>query len=163
MMPLAAVGQANGFLEMQPGTSFQQTEQAITQLERIMLKHPELEKVSTELGQESMFETWSPYFTGYQMPAVNAASMMLTFSDKDQRRQNMWQVIDAITDEAMATIPGVRRLQIKEMGSDVMATAAAPIHLIIYGPDLNVLDSIGRQALDITRRMGRGSKREIYQ
>ena len=43
MMPLADVGQANGFLEMQPGTSFQQTEQAVEQLEQIMLKHPELE------------------------------------------------------------------------------------------------------------------------
>jgi HAE1 family hydrophobic/amphiphilic exporter-1 len=163
MMPLADVGQANGLLEMQPGASFQQTEQAVTQLERIMLKHPELEKVSMEIGQESMFETWSPYFTGYQMPAVNAASMMLTFSDKDQRKRNMWQVIDAIYNEAMATIPGIRRLQIKEMGSDVMATAAAPIHLIIYGPDLNELDRIGREALSIAQRMGKGAKREIYQ
>src|SRR5205085_3668534 len=65
MMPLADVGQANGFLEMAPGTSFAETEQAVQQLERIMLKHPELEKASVELGQESMFETWSPYFTGY--------------------------------------------------------------------------------------------------
>src|SRR5205814_4421933 len=34
MMPLADVGQANGFLEMQPGASFAQTEQAVFQLER---------------------------------------------------------------------------------------------------------------------------------
>ena len=50
-----------------------------------MLKYPELERGSIEVGSESMFESWSPYFTGYQMPQANAASMMLTFSDKDER------------------------------------------------------------------------------
>src|SRR2546421_7826337 len=149
MMPLADVGQANGFLEMQPGTSFQQTEQAVRKLEAVMLKYPELERGSIELGAETMFESWNPYFTGYQMPQANAASMMLTFSDKDERKRSIWEVIDALQREAMATIPGIRRLQIKEMGSDVMATAAAPIHLILFGPDLNVLNQLGQKALEI--------------
>jgi hydrophobic/amphiphilic exporter-1 (mainly G- bacteria), HAE1 family len=149
MMPLADVGQANGFLEMQPGTSFEQTERATGQLEQIMLKYPELERASVEIGSETMFESWNPYFTGYQMPQANAASMMLTFSDKDQRQRSIWDVIDAMQREAMATIPGIRRLQIKEMGSDVMATAAAPIHLILFGPNLNVLNQLGQKTLDI--------------
>ena len=50
----------------------------------------------------------------------------LTFSDMSERKRTIWHVIDAIHQEALATIPGIRRLQIKEMGSDVMATAAAP-------------------------------------
>jgi hydrophobic/amphiphilic exporter-1 (mainly G- bacteria), HAE1 family len=151
MMPLADVGQANGFLEMQPGTSFAETERATMALERIMLKHPELEKVSTEIGQETMFESWSPYFTGYQMPSPFAATMMLTFSDKDERKRTIWQVMDAVHDEAMATIPGIRRLQIKEMGSDVMATAAAPIHLVMFGKDLHVLNELGQRTLELSR------------
>jgi HAE1 family hydrophobic/amphiphilic exporter-1 len=151
MMPLADVGQANGFLEMQPGTSFAATERAAHQLERIMLKHPELERASVEVGQETMQESWNPYFTGYSMPSPFAASMMLTFSDKGERRRTIWQVMDAIQSEAMATIPGVRRLQIKEMGSDVMATAAAPIHVLMYGPDLRVLDSLGKETLQLAR------------
>jgi HAE1 family hydrophobic/amphiphilic exporter-1 len=152
MMPLADVGQANGFLEMQPGTSFEQTERAVHRLEEIMLKYPELERGSVEIGTESMFESWNPYFTGYQMPQANAASMMLTFSDKDERKRTIWDVIDAVQQEAMATIPGIRRLQIKEMGSDVMATAAAPVHLIIFGPDLNVLNQLGQKTLDIANK-----------
>lgn len=150
MMPLADVGQANGFLEMQPGTSFSQTERATRDLERIMLKHPELERASIEIGQETMQESWNPYFTGYAMPSPFAASMMLTFSDKESRSSTIWQVIDSVQKEALATIPGVRRLQIKEMGSDVMATAAAPIHLVIFGKDLRVLDELGQQALALS-------------
>jgi len=153
MMPLADVGQANGFLEMAPGTSFAQTERAAQQLERIMLKYPELEQASVEVGAESMFESWNPSFTGYQMPQTNGASMMLTFSDKDDRKRDIWQVIDSIQKEALATIPGIRRLQIKEMGSDVMATAAAPIHVNLYGPDLKELDRLGAETLNVARKM----------
>jgi len=153
MMPLADVGQANAFLEMQPGTSFSQTERAVERLEALMLKHPEIEKASIEIGQESMFESWTPFYTGYQMPQVNGAAMMLTFSDKDTRDRSIWQVMDSLQQEAMATIPGIRRLQIKEMGSDVMATAAAPIHVNIVGPDLAQLDRLGKETLAIARRM----------
>jgi hydrophobic/amphiphilic exporter-1 (mainly G- bacteria), HAE1 family len=153
MMPLADVGQANGFMEMQPGTSFAENERAVGKLEQIMLKHSELEKASIEIGAESMFESWTPFYTGYQMPQVTGASMMLTFSDKDERERSIWQVIDAIQREALATIPGIRRLQIKEMGSDVMATAAAPIHVNVYGPDLKELDRLGREVLAVAEKM----------
>jgi hydrophobic/amphiphilic exporter-1 (mainly G- bacteria), HAE1 family len=74
---------------------------------------------------------------------------MLTFSDKDDRKRTIWEVMDEIQQEALATIPGLRRLQIKEMGSDVMATAAAPVHLVAYGPDLKALDLIGRQLEEV--------------
>jgi hydrophobic/amphiphilic exporter-1 (mainly G- bacteria), HAE1 family len=153
MMPLADVGQANGFMEMQPGTSFAENERAVQKLEQIMLKYPELEKASIEIGAESMFESWTPFYTGYQMPQIAGASMMLTFSDKDERQRTIWQIIDAIQREALATIPGIRRLQIKEMGSDVMATAAAPIHVNVYGPDLKELDRLGREVLAVAEKM----------
>jgi HAE1 family hydrophobic/amphiphilic exporter-1 len=158
MMPLADTGQASGFLEMQPGTSFGGTQKAVQQLEGILKKHPELEKASIELGAESMFESWSPFFTGYQMPAVNGAAMMLTFSDKDARKRTIFTVMDEIQKEALQTIPGIRKLQIKEMGSDVMATAAAPIHVNIYGPDLKELDRLGNEVLAVAQRMP-----ELYQ
>ena len=152
MMPLADVAQANATLEMAPGTSFEETERAVQRIEQIMLKHPELEQGSIEVGAESMFESWSPYFTGYQMPQANGAAFMLTLSDKDTRKRTIWQVIDQIQREALATVPGIRRFQIKEMGSDVMATAAAPIHLVAYGPDLKTLDLIGRQLQEVAKR-----------
>ncbi|NLI01483.1 MAG: efflux RND transporter permease subunit [Chthonomonadales bacterium] len=153
MMPLADVGQASGMLEMAPGTSFHATENAVKKLENIMLKYPEIEKASIEIGAESMFETWSPYFTGYQMPSANAATFMLTLSDKDRRKRTIFEVIDGVQREALATIPGIRRLQIKEMGSDVMATAAAPIHVNVYGSDLKELDRIANEVLDGAKKM----------
>ena len=152
MMPLADVGQAYGSLEMAPATSFAETERATTALERIMAKHPEIEKVSTEIGAESIFESFNPFYTGYAMPQANAAAMMITFSDKDERRRDIWQVMDAVQKEATSTIPGIRRLQIKEMGSDVMASSLAPVSVLAYGKDLNVLDKIGEQVNEIASK-----------
>jgi len=151
MMPLADVGQAYGVLEMAPGTSFAQTERAAVALQKIMAKYPEIEKVSTEVGAESMFESFSPFYTGYAMPQVNGAMMMLTFSDKDARKRDIWSVMDAVQKEATETIPGIRRLQLKEMGSDVMASSLAPVAVVVYGKDMNVLNRIGQQVLDVAR------------
>ena len=154
MMPLADVGQAYGVLEMAPGTSYAATETAVSQVEKIMLKYPEIELVSTEIGAETMLESTGVYFTGYAVPQVNAATFMITLSDMTARRRDIWQVIDGVQREALATIPGVRRLQIKEMGSDVMATSQAPIALIVYGPDLQVLDQMGQKVAQIAAQQG---------
>lgn len=153
MMPLADTGQAVGMLEMEPGTSYKGTENAVKKLEKIFAKHPEIEKASVEIGAESMFETWTPFYTGYTMPQVSGAAMMLTFSDKDKRSRTIFEVMDAVQSEALRTIPGLRRLQIKEMGSDVMATAAAPIHVNVYGPDLKTIDRLSREVEAVADRM----------
>ena len=151
MMPLADVGQAYGILEMQPGTSFKATEEATRRIETIMLRHPEIKNVSTEIGAETMFESLSPLFTGYSMASVNSSSFMITLSERDTRRSTIWDVIDSVQNEALTTIPGIRRFQIKEMGSDVMATSAAPIQILIFGKDFALLDRIGREVEKIAR------------
>ncbi|MFX8883390.1 hypothetical protein ABTM86_19470, partial [Acinetobacter baumannii] len=69
------------------------------------------------------------------------------------RKNDIFKVIDAIQKETLQTVPGVRRFQIKEMGSDVMATSAAPIHVNIYGQDLAVLDKLGDQVLKVGEKM----------
>jgi HAE1 family hydrophobic/amphiphilic exporter-1 len=148
MMPLADVGQAYGVLEMAPGSSYAQTQAATTSLMQILLKHPEIAKVSTEIGEEP----GATYFTGYAMNQVNSSTMMITLTDKDERSTTVWQVIDAVQKEALATIPNIRRLQIKEMGSDVMASSEAPVTILVTGPDENVLSHLAYQVADIARK-----------
>lgn len=148
MMPLADVGQAYGLLEVSPGLSFDATEQITGKVERIMLKHPEIEHVSTEIGTDP----GGTYFNGYNMPGVNFATFMITFSDKDERKKTIWNVMDSVQKEASETIPGIRRLQIKEMGSDVMASSQAPISILATGPDMSILSRLAEQTADIARQ-----------
>ena len=141
MMPLADVSQAFVQLEATPGTSFARTAEIGAQIEELLLKQPEIVKVSSEVG----FEPGGTYFTGYSMGSVNSAFMMLTLVDSSKRKRDIWQVIDGVRNEAMRTIPGIRRLTIKEMGADVMASSAAPIQVILFGPDLDKLSEMGEQ------------------
>ncbi len=147
MMPLADVGQAYGVLEVSPGLSFAETEKITNRVEQIMLKHKEIEHVSTEIG----IDPGGTYFNGYNMPGVNFATFMITLSDKDERKKTIWDVIDSVQKESTETIPGIRRLQIKEMGSDVMASSQAPISILVTGPDMSILSRLAEQTADIAR------------
>ena len=142
MMPLADVSQAFVQLEAAPGTSFARTAEIAGQIEQMLLEQPEIVKISSEIG----FEPGGTYFTGYSMGSVNSAFMMITLVDSSKRKRNIWQVMDGVHHEALATIPGIRRLSVKEMGADVMASSAAPIQVVFFGPDVAKLSEIGEQA-----------------
>ena len=142
MMPLADVSQAFVQLETTPGTSFARTSEIAEEVERLLMKQPEIVKVSSEVG----FEPGGTYFTGYSMGSVNSAFTMITLVDSSKRKRDIWQIMDGVRDEAMRAIPGIRRLSIKEMGADVMASSAAPIQVIFFGPDLEKLSGMGEQA-----------------
>ncbi|MCL6623100.1 MAG: efflux RND transporter permease subunit [Fimbriimonadales bacterium] len=171
MMPLGDVGQASLQMEMQPGASFADTERAVEQLEKIMLeeggKQGWIRHASIEIGQEIGPGTiGGAYFTGYNMMFPNGCTAMLSFSDKDTGRPDIWSIIDRIQERALKEIPGIRRLQIKEMGSDVMATALAPVAVVLYGPDLVTLNHLGKQVLRIAEEEmihPRTGKRDLAQ
>jgi HAE1 family hydrophobic/amphiphilic exporter-1 len=137
---------------MEPGMSYAATENAVRHIERIMQKYPEIQYASIEIGFEGgPGYSSGAYYNGYSMGMTNGAVAMLTFTDKDTRKRDIWTVMDSIVAEATATIPGIRRLQIKEMGSDVMASSAAPIQLLVYGPDLKIVSMLAEQVAHIAR------------
>ncbi|MFG6098824.1 efflux RND transporter permease subunit [Leptolyngbyaceae cyanobacterium CCMR0082] len=147
MMPLGDSGQFVATLEMEAGTSFAATNAAAGRFEEIILQQPEVEKVSSQIGFELTRN--STYFTGYSMGGVNTASMTVTITPLDERQRDIWEIMDGIEAEAKRTIPGTRRIAIKEMGVDVMATSAAPIQLAVYGDDLETLHRLAQGVLDI--------------
>lgn len=135
MMPLADTGQAYGLLEMSPGSSFAATNAASRRFESLLLSQPEVEKVSAETGEA----TSNDYFTGQAMSSVTDASYLITFTPKEVRQRSIWQIMDAVHAQAVRSIPGVRRIALKEMGSDVMASNDAPVEILVYGPQRDEL------------------------
>jgi len=149
MMPLADTGQASAYLEADPGTSFATMRQKSTTFEKILLAQPEVERVSAEVGED----TAGTYFTGQAMNSVNAASYMVTLKPKEARQRSIWAVMDSVYAQASQTIPGLRRVALKEMGADVMSTTAAPVELVIYGPDLNEVHHLAEQVAAAAQRV----------
>lgn len=155
MMPLGDVGQAYGIIETAPGTSFARTEQIVSEIEKLLAANPQVEKVATEIGVESgpaYASTRAVYFTGYSMNQVNTATMMITLTDMGDRKETIWDVIDAVQRQALEKFPNeLRRVQIKEMGSDVMASSQAPVSILVYGKDPNLLDKLGHKVAELAR------------
>ena len=149
MMPLADTGQAYGFLEMDPGTSFAATNAASRRFEALLLKDRDVEKVSASIGEEN----GSDYFTGGAMNGVNDASYLITFKPKEERKRSIWQIMDAAYAQAERTIPGIRRLALKEMGADVMASNDAPVEMLIYGPDRKELYHLASVVADQAKQI----------
>ncbi|GAC1354583.1 MAG: efflux RND transporter permease subunit [Vulcanimicrobiaceae bacterium] len=147
MMPLADTGQGFAYFETAPGTSFARTSEKARKFEEMLLAQPEVEKVSGEIGESAS----GGYFTGQAMNGPNQASYLITFKSKEERRRSIWAVMDAVYIQATSTIPGLRRVALKEMGADVMASNSAPVELLITGPDLNVLQRISQQVANIAR------------
>ncbi len=145
MMPLGDSGQFMVTLEMEAGSSFAKTDSSTAQLEVLLLQQPEVEKISSQVGYELTRN--STYFTGYSMGNAYTASLIVTL--KLARDRDIWQVMDAVHNDSLATIPGIRRLALKEMGVDVMATSAAPIQLAVYGEDLDTLHHLANDVLRI--------------
>jgi HAE1 family hydrophobic/amphiphilic exporter-1 len=150
MMPLADTGQAYAVMEAKPGTSLVDTSRMAAKLEAILRAHPEVERVSTEIGTE--MDTTA--YTGYGAASASTATMMITLSDKDVRSASVWDVCDGVWSEATRAIPDIRRLSIKEMGSDVMATSMAPIEILIHGPELSRLDALAKSTKRLAERSG---------
>ncbi|MDQ2680386.1 MAG: efflux RND transporter permease subunit [Candidatus Eremiobacteraeota bacterium] len=149
MMPLADTGQAYGFLEMAPGTSFEATSAASRRFEALLLRQPEIERVSAEVGEQR----GGDYFTGQAMNGVNDASYLITFKPKEDRGRSIWAIMDSAYSQTMRTVPGIRRLALKEMGADVMASNNAPVEMLIYGPDRGELYRLANAVADQARKI----------
>lgn len=147
MMPLADTGQASAYLEAAPGTSFAATSQKAKAFEQILLAQPEVQRVSGEIGEPA----GSGYFTGTAMGTVNSTSYLITFSPKEERRRTIWQIMDAVYAQTMRTVPGLRRVALKEMGSDVMASNDAPVELLVTGPDMGTVEQLGAQVAAVAK------------
>src|SRR4030042_1056058 len=94
---------------------------------------------------------WRPERPSRRPSGPRPPSRSFLRSTRMTGRRDIWQVIDGIQKEAMETIPGIRRFQIKEMGSDVMASSLAPVSLIVYGKDMEQLAMIGNKDAELAR------------
>lgn len=148
MMPAADTGQLYVMLEARPGTSLEETTRMATKLEAVLRRQPEVRRVSTEVGMSGL----QGLSSGYAPMGSHMACLFVTLSDMGQRQRSLWQVADAVYVQASLTVPNIRQLSIKEMGSDVMATSMSPVQLVIKGPDLLRLAHLAEETKELAYR-----------
>ena len=175
-MPLQDTGQIVGEVEAWPGTPYGETEKIVYRVEEILLRQPEVRRVSTQIGQEPAFGT---YFSGYGVRTVNKAFFKITITDTDLRvcqfynrwadtfkplvwagiepcanrtDRDIWTIMDSVQREVLETVPNIRSLWLMEMGATPVNNARAPVEVVFKGSDLPTLAKIGEQAQTVAQR-----------
>ncbi len=146
-------------IAMPVGTSLDETEQVMKQLEDIVLSQPEVKLVSSFGGESEMGQ--ASFFMG-GTESVNEGQLMVRL--KDKRRRSEVEIKDAIR-KKIPHIEGAK-IEFPDMSQSIMGSGEAPIEIKIFGPDLSVLDTLSAKIVkaientngikDIDRSLGKG-------
>ncbi len=111
------------------GTSLEEKDRIVSQVESYILGIPELEHCSVDIGMSSAF-------LGSQASTVN-----VVLTSKQDRSRSIWEIIEEVKQE-FAALPGAE-ISIIESSSITSMMGGSDISINVKGRDLNVLRSIG--------------------
>jgi multidrug efflux pump subunit AcrB len=132
-------------IQMYPNTSLAATDAAIAEIERRIKQHPEVRTLAANIGTEPAVISFGSGRTAQQ------CDMTVHLVDRFHRKPTIWDIENAVRKET-ATVPGVQYLDVYDYGATPLSTIGAPVDIMISGPDLRVLQSIGD---DVTRRLSK--------
>jgi len=126
-----------------PGTSLQETDRMLREVEKLLPTVPEIETYSRRTGTEMGFFITEPNYGDY-----------LIQLRKDRKRSTN-EVIDEIRQKVESTQPALQidfGQVIGDMLGDLMSSTQ-PIEIKIYGDNVKVLQDLARQVAEITENV----------
>lgn len=124
---------------MPPGTSLQETDRVLTEIEKTIIAHPDVETYSRRTGIRMAFSTVPQNFGDYSIQL------------KQHRTKTTVDVIDDLRKEIAAKQPVLHisfGQRIADLLGDLMSTPS-PIEVKFFGDDYTQLQSITKQAEEI--------------
>lgn len=124
---------------MPPGTSLQETDRVLTEIEKIIIAHPDVETYSRRTGIRMAFSTVPQNFGDYSIQL------------KQHRSKTTVDVIDDLRKEISAKQPVLHisfGQRIADLLGDLMSTPS-PIEVKFFGDDYTQLQNITKQAEEI--------------
>ena len=131
LMPKSDEGSFTITAELPYGTSLEESDKTISQIENyVMKKIPELEVCSISIGNSNM----------YSISSANTSTVTVNLVDKKDRKRSTTEVVNkAISD--LQNIVGAK-ITIKETSSMDMSNGGSPISLVLKGDDLDTLKKV---------------------
>ncbi|MFW5695523.1 MAG: efflux RND transporter permease subunit [Alkalispirochaeta sp.] len=130
-------------VETPSGSSLEETEQVVAEVERIIMAEAELERLSSQIG----FEPGMTSFGGGGVQGPTQGYITVTWSPRTEREESIWDIQDRLRDQ-LARVPGIENLVVRESGSTAVATTASSIVVSLRGPDPVILDRLGDEVLE---------------
>lgn len=146
LLPKLDTGSSFVTVETPSGSSLDETEKVIQDVEMVILAEPEVKLISTQMG----FEPGMHSFGGGGVQGPTQGHLALTFTPRTARDETIWEIQDRLRDN-LAKVPGIQTLVVRESGGTAKATTAASVEVIIKGPDPLVLDKLVEQTLPLVR------------
>jgi len=126
-----------------PGTSLQETDRMLREVEKILPTIPEIESYSRRTGAQMGFFITEPNYGDYLIQL------------KTKRNRSTNEVIDEIRKKVESSQPALKidfGQVIGDMLGDLMSSTQ-PIEIKIYGDNVNVLQNLANQVADITTKV----------
>lgn len=132
-------------LETPSGTSLDETERVVREVEALIRAEPEVIKVQSQIG----FEPGMRSSGAARGP--DQAYVSVTLTDRTGRSDDIWSIEGRVR-EGLRRIAGIAHVVVRETGNTARPTSAAPIVLRIAGPDPLILDRLAEEAHALLER-----------
>jgi len=129
-------------LQTPSGSSLEQTEHVVHEVEKILKSEPQVIKFQSQVG----FEQGMHSFASFGVQGPTQASITVTLTDRTARKETIWQ-IEARVRKKIALIPNIRTSTVRELGNTAKSTTKAPVVVRITGDDPLVLDRLGNEVV----------------
>jgi len=150
LMPPMDTGIIKINFETDANTSLEQTEKVMSKMETMIFSRPEVTSVSSVIGSEPAVISFGAGRLAQQ------GNITVHLTDRFQRDASIWEVEDALRAEFQA-IPGLKSVDVFDFGATPLSTIRASVDVMISGPDLATLDTIGREVENRLREHLRGA------
>ncbi len=138
LMPPMDTGIVKIAFEAESDSSIGKVEKIAKRIEGILKDMPGLERISTIVGSEPGVVSFG---TGQ---ILQQGLITVHFVDRFHRKESIWQIEEEIRKRARQ-IPGLKNFDVFDFGATPLSSIAAPVDVMLSGPDPEVLDGLADQ------------------
>ncbi len=143
LMPPMDTGIVKIDFEVWPNSPVAFTEQVVAQMEKHIMAAPGFVRMASAIGSEPGVISFGAERTPQE------GLITVHFQNRFEREKSIWE-IEADLREIFSKMPGLKRADVYDYGATPLSSIAAPIDVMISGPDPRLLD---RMAADVEQRL----------
>ncbi|WP_419660511.1 MdtC: multidrug resistande protein, AcrB/AcrD/AcrF family [Desulfosarcina variabilis str. Montpellier] len=135
LMPPMDTGIVKVDFEVWPNSPISVTERVVAQMEKHILAVPGFVRMAAVGGAEPGVISFSADRTSQE------GLITVHFQNRFEREASIWE-IEADLRQSFSTIPGLKRVDVYDYGATPLSSIAAPVDVMISGPDPRLLDRL---------------------
>jgi multidrug efflux pump subunit AcrB len=143
LMPSMDTGIVKIDFEAWPNSTIEQTEQVVKNMEQVIQHMPGFVRMATIVGAEANVISFGADRTAQE------GLITVHFQNRFEREVSIWEIEDDLR-KKFFKIPGLKRVNVYDYGATPLSSIAAPIDVMISGPDPRLLDQL---AGEVVRRL----------